>query len=98
MAHGSFSLDLDPFVDNDKDKEEIEDDAPGVLDKYVVQKGDIFQLGEHILMYGDSSDKSMVAKLMGGKKKADMVFTDPPYNVAYVGKGKNTSNGIKTTI
>jgi DNA modification methylase len=87
-------LDLDPFVDNDKDKEEIEDDAPGVLDKYVVQKGDIFQLGEHILMCGDSSDKAMVAKLMGGKK-ADMVFTDPPYNVAYVGKGKNTSNGIK---
>ena len=37
MAHGSF-LDLDPFVDNDKDKEEIEDDAPGLLDKYVVQR------------------------------------------------------------
>lgn len=87
-------LDLDPFVDDDKDKELIEDDAPGLLEKYVVQKGDIFQLGDHILMCGDSSDKTMVAKLMGWQK-ADMVFTDPPYNVAYVGKGKNTSNGIK---
>lgn len=58
-------LDLDPFVNDDKDKELIEDDAPGLLEKYVVQKGDIFQLGDHILMCGDSSDKTMVAKLMG---------------------------------
>ena len=86
--------DLDPFVDQDKDKEEIEDEAPDIGKKYVVQKGDIFQLGDHFLMCGDSSDKEMVDKLMAWQK-ADMVFTDPPYNVAYVGKGKNTSNGIK---
>ena len=87
-------LDLDPFVDDDKDKELIEDEAPWLQTKFVVQKGDIFHLGDHILMCGDSSDKSMVDKLMNWQK-ADMVFTDPPYNVAYVGKGKNTSNGIK---
>jgi len=31
---------------------------------------------------------------MGGHTKADCVFTDPPYNVAYKGKGQNTSEGI----
>lgn len=56
--------DLDPFVDQDKDKEEIEDEAPDIGKKYVVQKGDIFQLGDHFLMCGDSSDKEMVDKLM----------------------------------
>lgn len=43
--------------------------------------GDIYQLGEHRLMCGDSTNPEHVAKLMDGAK-ADMVFTDPPYNVA----------------
>lgn len=85
---------LDPFKDDDADKEAIEDEAPGFRNKYVVQKGDIFQLWDHYLMCGDSSNKEMVAALMDNQK-ADMIFTDPPYNVAYQGKGKNTSNGIK---
>lgn len=45
-------------------------------------------------MCGDSSSKEMVDELMGGQR-VDMVFTDPPYNVAYKGNGKNTSNEIK---
>jgi len=44
-------------------------------------------------MCGDSTDKESVEKLMDGKK-ADMVFTDPPYNINYKGQGKNTSNEI----
>ena len=44
------------------------------------QKGDIWQLGEHRLMCGDSLDENDVAKLMNGKK-ARMVFTDPPYGM-----------------
>lgn len=46
-----------------------------------VQRGDIWRLGEHRLMCGDSTDKECVKALMGGQM-ADMVFTDPPYNVA----------------
>lgn len=46
--------------------------------------GEIYQLGNHRLMCGDSTSQDAVAALLDGKK-ADMVFTDPPYNVAYEG-------------
>jgi DNA modification methylase len=47
-----------------------------------VKQGEIWQLGEHRLMCGDSTNKDDVASLMNGEK-ADMVFTDPPYNINY---------------
>lgn len=54
--------------------------------------GDIYQLGNHRLMCGDSTSEEDVAKLMDGVK-ADMVFTDPPYNIDY--KGVNDNRKIK---
>lgn len=47
--------------------------------------GDIYQLGEHRLICGDSTDINVLDKLMNGQQ-ADMVFTDPPYNIASDGK------------
>lgn len=52
-----------------------------------VKIGEIWQLGEHRLMCGDSTDSASVALLMDGQK-ADMVFTDPPYGVSIGDKNK----------
>lgn len=52
-----------------------------------VKKGEIWQLGKHRLMCGDSSNQEDVIKLMDGEL-ADMVFTDPPYGVAIGDKNK----------
>lgn len=64
------------------------------IEEPIAKIGDVYQLGTHRLMCGDSSKKEDVGKLMGGVR-ADMVFTDPPYNVNYSGTGKNTSTTIE---
>ncbi len=59
-----------------------EDECPDVPDEPVTVLGDVWLLGEHRLMCGDSTSINAVDKLMDGVK-ADMVFTDPPYGVEY---------------
>lgn len=59
-----------------------EDAVPDVPDEPKTKLGDIYILGNHRLMCGDSTSIDAVDKLMDGKK-ADMVFTDPPYGVSY---------------
>jgi hypothetical protein len=61
-----------------------EDAVPEVPDDPVTQPGDVWVMGKHRLMCGDSTSIDAVEKLMDGKK-ADMVFTDPPYNIDYQG-------------
>ena len=79
-------LDLSDFdfdfgiEDEEEEPEIVEDEAPEVDEdaEPIAKLGDIWQLGRHRLMCGDSTDKATVELLMDGKK-ADMVFTDPPY-------------------
>ena len=61
--------------------EELEDEAPAVPKDTIIKLGDVIELGNHRLMCGDSTSIDAVEKLMNGEK-ADMVFTDPPYNHA----------------
>lgn len=62
----------------------IEDNIPDIDDESepITQLGDIWQLGKHRLMCGDSTDALNINLLMNGKK-ADMIFTDPPYGYEY---------------
>ncbi len=63
-----------------------DDDAvPPLQAASVAQAGDIWHLGRHRLMVGDATNLADVQRLMGDHK-ADIVWTDPPYNVAYQGK------------
>lgn len=65
----------------DQFKEVEEDEAPEVNEGEAESKlGEVYQLGRHRLMCGDSTDAGSVAILMNGQK-ADMVFTDPPYGM-----------------
>ena len=66
----------------------IEDDEIPEVKESIVKRGDIWQLGEHRVMCGDSTSSDDVAKLMNGEK-ADILITDPPYNVDYTGKTKD---------
>jgi len=82
-------FDRDLLIEPDEKDDEIPDNAPPVA-----KLGDVWALGRHRLMCGDSTQQDTVLRLMDGKK-ADMVFTDPPYNVNYSGRGKETSNTIE---
>jgi DNA modification methylase len=64
------------------EEDDFDVDADGIETDIVL--GDLFEIGEHRLLCGDSTDSDAVARLMDGQK-ADMVFTDPPYGVSYVG-------------
>lgn len=97
-----FGFDLDNIPD--EEIEEIKDDE---LPEYVekrCKKGDLWKLGDHRLICGDSTDENVIKRLMNNKK-ADMIFTDPPYNMQYCGDGfineelkDNVRNRIKDII
>lgn len=78
-----FGFDLD--FEDEEEKEIIEDEVPEVPEEPKAKLGDIYQLGNHRLMCGDSTKEEDVAKLMNNEL-ADLVVTDPPYNVN-IGQG-----------
>lgn len=80
------------FVLPEKEREVVEDEFDEPLpEEPRTHRGERYKLGRHVLMVGDSTDPVDVAKLMGGEK-ADMLLTDPPYNVAYSGKAGKIEN------
>lgn len=68
----------------------IEDEAPEPEEETDTKQGDIFILGGHKVMCGDSTSLDDLQKLMGGGVLADLWLTDPPYNVAYGQYGSAT--------
>ena len=101
IGETDFNLELTGYsskqIDNllaDFNIEEVADDnfdaakAADEIKEPISKRGDVWQLGKHRLMCGDSTDINDVKKLMNGNL-ASMIFTDPPYNVAYEGGTKD---------
>lgn len=89
LDFGGFDFGFDDLIGDhipDVDPDDVIDDNYNepVPDETDVQQGDIYQLGRHRLMCGDSTSRYDVIQLMDGNK-ADLLVTDPPYNVNYTG-------------
>jgi DNA modification methylase len=82
---------------SDKYADEDADAVPEALPKAVVGTGDLFILGNHRLLCGDSTQANQVQRLMNGEK-ADMVFTDPPYGVDYKGINNDSRDGLEDLL
>jgi len=88
-----WGLDIPNFVIDDLGTAEEDDfDVPDIIQTNIVI-GDLFEIGSHRLLCGDSTDSDAISKLMNGDK-ADMAFTSPPYNA---GKSESLSGNTHTT-
>jgi DNA modification methylase len=93
-----WGLDI-PNFETDEVLEAEEDDFDTTPPEIpITVLGDLYEIGEHRLLCGDSTCSDTVAKLMNGEK-ADMVFTDPPYNINFKGTlGCTTKDGKIITM
>ena len=84
---------LDLSLMQERNDTKNDDEAPVVItDEPPISKaGEIYELGDHKLICGDSTEADTIALIMGDSK-ADLILTDPPYNVDYIGK---TSEKLK---
>jgi DNA modification methylase len=86
----AWGLDLPVFdIKDEGTAEEDNYEVPDTIETDIVI-GDLFEIGEHRLLCGDSTDINNIEKVINGHK-ADMIFTDPPYNIGFTGTMSSTS-------
>lgn len=83
-----FDIDWSILEIDEEPQEIVEDEMPEVPEEPKAKIGDIYELGCHRLICGDSTNPEVIKRLMDGVK-ADILITDPPYNVDYKGKTKD---------
>jgi len=92
-----FDIDMNQFgfdvQFDDEPQELVEDEVPEEVETRC-KPGDIWKLGEHRLICGDSTDVGVIDRLMDGEK-ADMVFTDPPYGIGIDGQKESKCTNPK---
>lgn len=86
--YGFSSREINSLLKKLNPEDVVEDEPPPVPKKPKTKPGNLYKLGEHRLLCGDATKPKDAEKIMGGQK-ADMIFTDPPYNVDYKGKTKD---------
>lgn len=92
---GFDDVDIESIFGNDVAPVDGEDDVPTIPKQPYSKLGQIYKLGDHRIMCGDSTSRDDVDKLMDGEK-VDMVFTDPPYGLGgYKGRGENSDRPVK---
>lgn len=108
LREDDFNLDLLGFEDAEIEAflAEPQGESPGLTDEDAVPEaqetavtvpGDVWLLGDHRLLCGDSTQMDAVERVLAGGL-ADMIFTDPPYNVNYGATMKDTLRGKKRAI
>jgi site-specific DNA-methyltransferase (adenine-specific) len=89
-----WGLDVPEFQADQAEAVEDDYEMPDEVQTDIVI-GDLFEIGEHRLLCGDSTQTDTFQKLFNGQF-ADLIVTDPPYNIDYQGKGKNKrTDGLK---
>lgn len=86
LDFSDFNIDWGVELDLPEPEAEEDDYEVELPEEPKTKLGQIWQLGRHRLMCGDSTDIESVQKLTGGCNKIDLLFTDPPYNVSFNGR------------
>lgn len=107
LKENDFDLDLIGFEDQelekifsslyDKDEDQEKEEIPEAEENPISQSGDVWILGNHKLICGDSTDQKTYQTLLG-EELSDMLFTDPPYNVDYGNSMKDKVRGNNAKI
>ncbi len=85
---GFSDKELDALLATDDDEATLDEEVPVIEEKIITKRGDCWQLGEYRVLCGDATLRADVDTLMAGEK-ANMAFTDPPYNVDYANTPRN---------